>query len=119
MRTTLSRQQKTVLDLARLGLSNREIGHRLQIATGTVKVHLQICRRKLGTLQLGRRNPPRLKLLEAEIARARDQFLLACSQFDLGLPDQALATCKAAYEHLLTVALPQNGTTSATDSPLS
>ena len=48
LRSELSPRQRQVLSLAIQGLPNKSIARRLQIAEGTVKVHLSMVYRALG-----------------------------------------------------------------------
>jgi DNA-binding NarL/FixJ family response regulator len=64
----LTDRQRDVLKLIMLGLSNKSIGRRLDLAEGTVKVHVSAVLRALG-------------------ARNRTQAVLAANRLGLKLPD--------------------------------
>jgi DNA-binding NarL/FixJ family response regulator len=70
LQSELSQRQRQVLKLALLGLPNKTIGRRLDIAEGTVKVHLSMVYRALGVRN---RVGALCRVLQADAAGALDQ----------------------------------------------
>jgi two-component system, NarL family, nitrate/nitrite response regulator NarL len=69
LQSELSQRQRQVLRLALLGLPNKTIGRRLDIAEGTVKVHLSMVYRALGVRN---RVGALCRVLQADAAGALD-----------------------------------------------
>lgn len=73
-----TKRQAEVLDLALAGLSNPQIAERLGIARGTVKLHLQSCRVRMGDPMLGlRKRIGKVRKLEMEIEWLRAELAVA------------------------------------------
>jgi two-component system, NarL family, nitrate/nitrite response regulator NarL len=71
MNSLTSREREIVLTLAAGGLSNKDVGRRLTLSEGTVKVHLHNIYQKLG-----------VKTRTALVVLAHTEFALAPSRLD-------------------------------------
>jgi DNA-binding NarL/FixJ family response regulator len=75
MTSLTSREQEIVLTLAAGGPSNKDVGRRLHVSEGTVKVHLHNIYRKLGvknrTELVARAHTEMVALAHTELAAAR------------------------------------------------
>jgi two-component system, NarL family, nitrate/nitrite response regulator NarL len=81
MNSLTSRERKIVLILASGGLSNKDVGRRLNLSEGTVKVHLHNIYRKLG-----------VKTRTALVALAHTELVSMEHSLHASLPREELPT---------------------------